>query len=203
MPDVLNLFGFRVVIYYNDHQPAHVHVVGKGIEAVFELNCPNGPSIVRTQHRFPRKDLIRIWGEIDALEGTLMGISDVEFEAATRRGELMQAIWPAAIAVRYDSVAHRIVISLSSRIDVSFSPSDAQGFEDARPEDLATAEISPSGFGVSFPKINADIYIPGLLQGRMGSERWMAARRATGEPKERANVSDDLGGEPTPVRPML
>jgi hypothetical protein len=109
-----------------------------------------------------------------------MGISDAEFDAATRRGESMKASWPAAIAVRYDSVARRIVISLSSGIEVSFAPRDAQGFENARPEDLASAEISPSGFGVYFPKVNADIYIPGLLQGRMGTERWMEARRANG-----------------------
>jgi hypothetical protein len=40
MPTVLTLFGFRLVIYFGDHSPAHVHVVGKGVEAVFMLNCP-------------------------------------------------------------------------------------------------------------------------------------------------------------------
>jgi hypothetical protein len=32
-----------MVIYPNDHQPAHVHVIGTGYEAVFNLNCPAGP----------------------------------------------------------------------------------------------------------------------------------------------------------------
>ncbi len=105
-----------------------------------------------------------------------MGISDAEYEAATRRGELMKATWPAAIAVRYDAVARRVVISLSSGIDVSFPPCNAQGLENAGPDDLATAKISPSGFGIHFPRVDADIYIPNLLQGRMGSERWMQAR---------------------------
>jgi len=33
---------YRVVVYANDHPPPHVHAVGKGCEARFKLNCPNG-----------------------------------------------------------------------------------------------------------------------------------------------------------------
>ena len=105
-----------------------------------------------------------------------MDISDSDYEAATRRGEEMQKTFPAAVAVRFDATLGRIVISLSSGVDISFAPSDAQGLENAGSEDLSEAEISPSGFGVHFPRIDADIYIPGLLLGRMGSEAWMAAR---------------------------
>lgn len=117
-----------------------------------------------------------------------MGITDAEIEAATRRGELMQATWPAATAVRCDSIAHRVVISLSSGVEVSFAPDDAQGLENARPEDLATYEISPSGFGVHFPAIDADIYIPNLLQGRLGSERWKRERALERERSEIGQV---------------
>ncbi|WP_200876780.1 DUF4160 domain-containing protein [Cupriavidus sp. SK-3] len=42
MPTVLSIFGLRVVIYPNDHRPAHVHVMGKGCEAVFNLPLPEG-----------------------------------------------------------------------------------------------------------------------------------------------------------------
>lgn len=34
---------YRVVVNSNDHPPAHVHVFGKGCEARFKLNCPEGP----------------------------------------------------------------------------------------------------------------------------------------------------------------
>ena len=40
MPTVLRIGGLRVVIYPNDHRPAHVHVIGDG-EAVFILR-PRG-----------------------------------------------------------------------------------------------------------------------------------------------------------------
>ena len=47
MPTVLRLDGLRVAIYPNDHRPAHVHVIGPGQEAVFILNCPDGPVSLR------------------------------------------------------------------------------------------------------------------------------------------------------------
>jgi Domain of unknown function (DUF4160) len=43
MPSVDVIDGLRVVIYPNDHRPAHVHVIGSGCEAVFNLHCPEGP----------------------------------------------------------------------------------------------------------------------------------------------------------------
>jgi len=60
MPTVLRFGGLRVVIYPNDHRPAHVHVIGQGHEAVFELNCPAGPVILRENYGFSRRDLARI-----------------------------------------------------------------------------------------------------------------------------------------------
>ncbi|WP_395827436.1 DUF2442 domain-containing protein [Elstera sp.] len=101
--------------------------------------------------------------------------SDIrEAEAGAKR---QQAQWPQAVKVRFNRHTRRVVISLSNGVEVSFSPKQAQGFERASDEDLGEAEISPSGFGVFFPRINADIYIPGLLQGSLGSELWAEAGR--------------------------
>jgi hypothetical protein len=33
----------RVTVNSNDHEPAHVQAYGKGLEARFKLNCPDGP----------------------------------------------------------------------------------------------------------------------------------------------------------------
>jgi hypothetical protein len=41
-----------VTIYPNDHPPPHVHVVGKGGEAVLLLNCPAGPVVLRESFGF-------------------------------------------------------------------------------------------------------------------------------------------------------
>lgn len=85
---------------------------------------------------------------------------------------------PVAVFARYDRRIHRVVIGLSTGIEVAFLPRDAQGLEGARPADLETIEISPSGLGLHFPKLDADLYLPALLDGFLGSRRWCEARRA-------------------------
>lgn len=60
MPTVLRLRNLRVVIYPNDHRPAHVHVIGNGCEAVFMLGCPNGKITVRENYGFSRMQLTQI-----------------------------------------------------------------------------------------------------------------------------------------------
>lgn len=62
MPTVLSAFGLRVVIYPNDHRPAHIHVMGAGCEAVFILNCPDGPPSLRENYGYTRKQLGMIVG---------------------------------------------------------------------------------------------------------------------------------------------
>jgi len=68
MPTVLRLGSLRVVIYPNDHRPAHVHVIGPAGEAVFLLNCPDGPPELRGNYGFARPEVNRILdGLADAL----------------------------------------------------------------------------------------------------------------------------------------
>lgn len=62
MPVVLRLGGLRVVIWANDHRPAHVHVVGADGEAVFILNCPDGPPALRDSFGFRLPEVNRIEG---------------------------------------------------------------------------------------------------------------------------------------------
>jgi hypothetical protein len=59
VPTVLRIGGLRVVIYPNDHRPAHVHVIGDG-EAVSNLHCPQGPPELRECFGFKRADVSRI-----------------------------------------------------------------------------------------------------------------------------------------------
>ena len=97
-----------------------------------------------------------------------MEMTDTVFDAANRRGEDMKATFPAAVAVRYDRRISRVVISLASGLQIAFAPRDAQGLENAHPADLVDAEISPSGLGVHFPKLDADLYILPCLKGFWG-----------------------------------
>lgn len=60
MPTVLRFEGRRVVVYPNDHRPGHVHVIGRGCEAVFELNCPVGPVVLRENYGFSSRETANI-----------------------------------------------------------------------------------------------------------------------------------------------
>jgi hypothetical protein len=101
---------------------------------------------------------------------------DKQIEQANRRAQEFAASHPRAVEARYDSRTGQIVVRLSSRLSVAFSPQDAEGLEGATPAQLEPIEISPSGFGIHFPRLDADIYLPALLEGFLGSKRWMASR---------------------------
>lgn len=61
MPSIGNrIDGLRVVMYPNDHRPAHVHVIGDGCEAVFNLHCSKGPPELRENYGFAANKLSRI-----------------------------------------------------------------------------------------------------------------------------------------------
>ena len=66
MPTVLRFGPYRVVIYPNDHRPAHVHVIGNGGEAVFNLHCPEGPLELRESMGMSAKELSRIAAQLQA-----------------------------------------------------------------------------------------------------------------------------------------
>jgi hypothetical protein len=81
-----------------------------------------------------------------------------------------------AVRARYDRRLRRIIIRFSAGLEVSFSPRDAQGLEKATAAQLERIEISPSGYGIHFPKIDADLYLPAVLLGFLGSRNWIAGR---------------------------
>ncbi|MBK8113109.1 MAG: DUF4160 domain-containing protein [Candidatus Accumulibacter sp.] len=64
MPTIHRFHGLRVVIYPNDHRPAHVHVMGNGLEAVYKLNAPDGPPELRENYGFGARELAMIEGEL-------------------------------------------------------------------------------------------------------------------------------------------
>jgi hypothetical protein len=126
-----------------------------------------------------------------------------DFKRANQRAKDLGARIPRAISAHYDRKTGRIVIHLNSKLIVSFSPADAEGLEGAQPSQLKEIEISPSGFGLHFPALDADLYVPGLLEGFLGSKAWMASRlgqmggRSRSKGKQVASrANGKLGGRP-------
>ncbi|WP_198033043.1 DUF2442 domain-containing protein [Methylosinus sp. PW1] len=74
----------------------------------------------------------------------------------------------------YDAGCNRVVIRLTTGIEIGFAPWQVEGLEHAKAEDLDEIEITPAGLGVHFPKLDADLCTPALLDGVLGSTSWMA-----------------------------
>lgn len=136
-----------------------------------------------------------------------MAVRQDEFEAANARAAARLAKTPTAISARYDRRSGRVVIKLSTGLDIAFKPHSAQGLEKATPADLETIEISPSGLGLHIPALDADLYLPALLNGFLGSRKWMAAtlgkvggQTSTQAKAAAARANGKLGGRPKKVR---
>jgi hypothetical protein len=102
-----------------------------------------------------------------------MVITEEDFAQAEER---MRALRQAGYAVnaRYDRRTARIAIGLNTGVQVAVPVRLIEGLAGAPAQDLAEIEISPTGLGLHWPKLDADVYVPALLQGVFGPRRWMA-----------------------------
>ncbi len=109
---------------------------------------------------------------------------------------------PRAVAATFLPERHRVLIEMDNGLEVTFAPQRYQDLADATPEQLAQIEVSGRGSAIYFPRLDASIYIPGLLQGLTGTRRWMAQElgRRGGETRRRRQ-SGLFGGERKAGRP--
>ena len=98
-----------------------------------------------------------------------------EFEAAKARGEA-RLRGPRAESAHYDAGRNRIIVQLTTGVELGFAPRDVEGLQHAFANDLKVIEVEGFGLGIHFPKLDADLYVPALLQGVLGSKRWLAAQ---------------------------
>ena len=131
-----------------------------------------------------------------------MAITDEDLREAEDRMEVMRRAG-FAVAARLDAERRRIVLTLHTGVEVSFPPEIAQDLAGATAEDLSLIEISPSGLGLHWPRIDADVYVPALMQGNFGTRRWMAALLGAAGGKSRspaktaaARANGRKGGRP-------
>lgn len=76
-----------------------------------------------------------------------------------------------ATSAQYDPASGHVVVLLSTGMALSFDARLAAGLEHAQPVDLLQIEVSPSGAGIHFPALEADLYVPSLLAGILRPEQ--------------------------------
>ncbi len=101
--------------------------------------------------------------------------SDREFEMATIRGAKTLA-GPHAVSVRYDMTEKAVVLGLPNGVFVGLPADRLEGLQGATDEQLGNVVLEAKGLGLFWPDIDADLYVPALLQNIFGSKKWMAAQ---------------------------
>jgi hypothetical protein len=136
-----------------------------------------------------------------------MDITEATFAAATRLGSARRQQSPGVVQAFYDEQAERVVIELNTGLVLTFRPQDVEGLSAAPIQALGKIQISPSGLGVHFPELDVDLYIPALLQGFLGTQRWMAAQlgksgglACTPAKAAAARANGKLGGRPKKIK---
>jgi hypothetical protein len=134
-----------------------------------------------------------------------MAFTEQEFAQAEARAQARREAG-YAVAARYDKRTSRVVVKLNTDVQISFPTRIAQGLADASADDLSVIEITPAGMGLHWPRLDADLYVPSLMAGRLGSRQWMAAQLGAAGGKARSpakaissRANGSLGGRPRKV----
>ena len=114
----------------------------------------------------------RISIDIRAMAGT-----ESEFEEAELRMDGLREAGHA-VSARYDRRSARVVVMLTTGVQLAFPARLVEGLAGATAESLGEIEISPSGggLGLHWPLLDADVYLPALLQGGV----WFRERDGAG-----------------------
>lgn len=104
-----------------------------------------------------------------------MAITENDLKAAEKRMQDQRDAGYATSA-RYDKQSGRLLIGLSTGVDIAIPVTRMEGMSDATEDARSEIEISESGLGLHWPQLDVDVYVPSLLQGIFGSRRWMASQ---------------------------
>ncbi len=77
-----------------------------------------------------------------------------QFEAAQARGE-ERLRGPRAERAHYDAGRGRVIVRVTTRVEIGFAPRDAEGLQHASRKDLGTIEVEAHGLGIHFPSLAA------------------------------------------------
>ena len=131
---------------------------------------------------------------------TLFLIDEATYAKANERGARVLARGPLATAAKYES--GRIHVELNNGCAFEFPVEQAQGLAGAKVTDLRIIEIQSRGLGLHWPTLDADLYVPTLVKGILGTKQWMAqigtagGKTSTVAKAEAARANGKRGGRP-------
>ena len=142
-------------------------------------------------------------GYIGRVKRTRSSLTKSQNERAIARARRLRE-GPLAKEVEYRSepALDMFILKLTDGSRRMFPREDLQGLETGTPSQLGRVEIVGGGTGLHWPDLDADLYVPALLQGIYGTKLWMAKIGSRGgsatspAKKKAARANGKLGGRP-------
>lgn len=115
---------------------------------------------------------------------------DEQIRGAVERGRSADEAEPRAVSARYDRPTGRVEVELRGGCLFAFPAEMAEGLRGAAPEALEAVEVTPTGSGLHWEALDADLHVPSLLAGVFGSAAWMRVLgRAGGSVRSEAKAA--------------
>jgi hypothetical protein len=221
MPTVLDVDGFRIVIYLPDreHGPAHVHVFRAGAELIVALGAIGEQPTVTRNRGMRDADTVAAYRIIqDHLITLLPGgntmkkqtVTDTQIiaqgRAASKKEQEDRAAGLRAKAAWYDHASGYLMMMLTNDRLFGVSAHAIPHLKGLKPVQLGTVTLSPSGGGLHWEALDIHIGIPGLLLEALGRQTVVSvwgrtAGSATSAAKAKSSRANGAkGGRPRKKR---
>jgi Protein of unknown function (DUF2442) len=127
-------------------------------------------------------------------------MTDDQFDKGVALAGRLRQRTPLAVSAKYSQ--GRVHVELNNGCAVIFPAESAQGLAGASSESLKRIEVQGAGIGLHWPLLDADLHVPSLIKGVLGTRQWMrelgkAGGAAKSAKKSLASKSNGkLGGRP-------
>jgi uncharacterized protein DUF2442 len=124
------------------------------------------------------------------------------FARARARGEVRAQDASAVVDARYDAGRDSIIVKFGGGGSMMIPRPIVPGLEGAPASSLEPISVSPAGDALSWPSLDVDVYVPGLLERAFGTRLFTAAtgrrggRRRSEAKAAAARVNGAKGGRP-------
>jgi hypothetical protein len=106
-------------------------------------------------------------------EAARVGTTDAEIDAALERARQYAKYDRRVVKATYSKASKRLRLVLDDGVTCSIPRQLIQGLAGADEKDLCRIQVLGDGTGLLWPVLDVAHYVPALLQGVYGSEKWM------------------------------
>ncbi len=108
-------------------------------------------------------------------ESRKIAVSDAEIDAAIARARRYAKYDQRVVKATYAKVSDRLRLVFENGVVLTVPRRLIQGLAEAEERELSRIQIVGDGTGLLWPLLEVSHYVPSLLQGVYGSDKWMAS----------------------------